>query len=85
MRAAFEFDLSENKRDPHSIREANYFAIVNSVTRNDRYIAIVNTESAILIDQNGEMYSTAREYFEVDYYIIELPKEINLTFRNELE
>jgi len=86
MRAKFEADINPNLTDPTTRREAMYVAIVESVTRQQaRYIALVTSDKVTLIDDNGDMFETERHYYNIDYLIVEMPDQITITFKNELE
>lgn len=83
MRASYEISLEDPQFAPASVVDSYYMAIAVSRAMRKRFIALVFMDSVVLIDQHGEISTISREFFEEDYNLTELPKELTITFRNK--
>lgn len=80
MRAQFEIDL-QNPRVPQDMTFG--IAIISDNEDDTKSIALVNPYGVTYIDETGYCTYSDWEFFKKRYTIVEIPDELNLTFRND--
>lgn len=81
MKAAFDFDLRDDKPVKSSFRGQG-IAIVRNKSGGKKFIAIYNYYGCTFIANDGDCTYSSKEYLEENYIIVEEPNEMTLTFRN---